>query len=154
MTLTLFKRTTFALLTLSLAFIFLSMHRTGRSVEAIPSSVMLPQATPTPPTNPKYNCGDSANPDFISFAWTSRMPNNGWLGTVTYGKFVNKPIQVFDAKVDPKYDNDRGLTDWAFQAQDGSFLCRMKVTPNVLRRSVSFESCRNNIWPTLSCSTK
>ena len=152
MTLTLFKRTAYALLTLSLAFVFLFMQRTGHSMAS--STVMLPQATPTPPTNPNYNCGDPDSPDPISFAWTRRMPNNGWLGTVTYGSFVNKPIQVFDAKVDPKYNNGRGLTDWAFQAQDGSFLCRMKITPNGLRRFVWFESCKNNNWPQLFCSIR
>jgi len=158
MTLTLFKRTVCALLILSLAFIFLFMQRTGRSTVAASSAVTLPQATPapspTPPTNPNYNCGDQDSPEPISFTWTRRMPNNGWLGTVTYGNFVNKPIQVFDAKVDPKYNNGRGLTDWAFQAQDGSFLCRMKVTPNVLRRNVWFESCKNNNWPQLFCSIR
>jgi hypothetical protein len=155
MTLT-FNRTAYALLILSFAFIFLFMQRTDRSMVAASSAVMLPQAapSPTPPTNPNYNCGDQDSPDPISFTWTRRMPNNGWLGTVTYGNFVNKPIQVFDAKVDPKYNNGRGLTDWAFQAQDGSFLCRMKVTPNVLRRNVWFESCKNNNWPQLFCSIR
>jgi hypothetical protein len=74
------------------------------------------------------------------------MPQNGWLGTVSYGSINAKPIQVFDAK------SVAGGTSWAFQAQDGSFQCRMFVSSNPLQRNLSVGGCNNNKFPQLDCS--
>lgn len=159
MTPTSFKRAAYGLIGLSLAFVFLSVQRTSSSTPAAMSPAT-PFATPTPDTNQKptlarYNCGDAAQPDNITFNWTAKRPNGGWVGEVTYGNFVKKPIQAFDAKfIDPANPNQKML-DWAFQAQDGSFLCRMTVdSSRPLKANVSFGTCRNNNWPQLVCSLR
>jgi hypothetical protein len=78
-------------------------------------------ATTTEPTLARYQCGSGCGP--LTFSWGRQMPDNGRLGTVTLGQFVNKPIQVFDAQ--PLYYNNVEIgKNWAFQAQDGSFLGR------------------------------
>src|SRR6185295_18066624 len=117
MTSTSLRRIAYGLMALSLAFIFLSVQRIGNGTPATRAATPLATPAPTPaptPTLPRYNCGDSQNPDYLTFNWTSRKPNGGWVGDVSYGaNFVKKPIQVFDAKVDPT--NSRKI-DWAFQA--------------------------------------
>lgn len=159
MTPTSFKRAAYGLIGLSLAFVFLSVQRTSSSTPAAMQAAA-PIATPTPdaskkPTLGRYNCDSVDHPDNITFNWTARRPHGGWVGEVTYGSFVKKPIQAFDARfVDPANPNPR-IIDWAFQAQDGSFLCRMTVDASrPLNANVSFGTCRNNNWPQLNCSLR
>jgi hypothetical protein len=157
MTPTSLKRAAYGLIGLSLALVFLSVQWTSSSTPAAMHAAA-PIATPTPdaskkPTLGRYNCGDREDPDNIAFNWTARKPNGGWVGEVTYAGFVKKPIQAFDAKfVDPANPK---IIDWAFQAQDGSFLCRMTVdSSRPLNANVSFGTCRNNNWPQLNCSLR
>ncbi|HEX8475950.1 MAG TPA: hypothetical protein VF666_18130 [Pyrinomonadaceae bacterium] len=92
------------------------------------------------PTQPRYFAQNGA---IMTFDWTRPMPENGYLGTVSFpGVATNKPIQVFDPKTSVKG------TDWAFQAQDGSFLCRMFVTASQSR--VTFSQNRIGNWPNIT----
>ena len=104
-------------------------------------------ATTTEPTLARYQCGSGCGP--LTFSWGRQMPDNGRLGTVTLGQFVNKPIQVFDAQ--PLYYNNVEIgKNWAFQAQDGSFLGRMYVT--FYKSIVRFAHFRpNDQWPETLC---
>lgn len=152
------KRAAYGLMALILAFVFLSVQgSSGGKAAAMPAGAPLASPTVPPnerPTLPRYNCGDAQNPDYITFNWTGTKPNGGWVGEVTYGGHVTL-IQAFDAKyVGPPADK---LVNWAFQAQDGSFLCRMIVNsklPLLRNASVGFNTCRNNNWPQLACSLK
>jgi hypothetical protein len=158
MTPTSFKRAAYGLVGLSLAFVLLSVQgsSSGKPAAMQPAA---PLASPTvppdqKPTLPRYNCGDSQSPDYITFNWTGTKPNGGWVGDVTYnGK--KTLIQAFDAKyIGAPTDK---LVDWGFQAQNGSFVCRMKVNskvPLLRNASVSFDTCNNNNWPQLACSLK
>ena len=104
--------------------------------------------TTAEPTLAHYQCGGGCSP--LSFKWTKPMPQNGWLGEVTFGQYVNKPIQVYDAR--PIFNNgvQVGL-NWGFQAQDGSFLGRVYVTK--LKSYVRFAHFRaNDPWPQVFCS--
>ncbi len=103
-------------------------------------------ATSTDPTAPRYQCGSGCGT--LTFQWGKRMPENGRLGTVTFGQYVNKPIQVFDAQP-IKYNDVIIGTNWAFQAQDGSFVGRMYVSSD--QYNVSFVNCNNANWPLTSC---
>ena len=157
MTRTLLRPMAYSLLGLSLAFVFLTVQKTS-SGSPVSMLAATPLASPTPPPNQKptlqrYNCGDAEHPDYITFNWTGQRPHGGWVGEVTYGSFVKKPIQAFDAKfVDP---TNPKIIDWAYQAQDGSFLCRMTVNSAPLRNgSVTFGTCRDNNWPQLFCEVK
>jgi hypothetical protein len=78
----------------------------------------------------------------MSFTWTKPMPQGGYLGTVTFGLLKNKSIQVFDPK-DVQYGKS-----WAYQAQDGSFLCRMFVTSDW--RFITFSDSKKGNWPLIS----
>ena len=94
------------------------------------------------PTLPYYVC-QSGGP--TSFKWGRYMPNGGRLGEVTHGSFANKPIQVFDAK-----PISGGGTDWAFQAQDGAFLGRMRVSAR--KCYIRFTGFRpGDPWPETLC---
>src|SRR3712207_5638811 len=74
------------------------------------------------------------------------MPQNGRLGTVTIGQFVNKPIQVFAAT-----PLAGGGTNWRFQAQDGSFLGRLLVSR--LKGFIRFTDFRaRDNFPLVACS--
>jgi hypothetical protein len=96
------------------------------------------------PTHTLYHCGSGCGT--ITFQWGKRMPKKGRLGTVTIGQFVNKPIQVFAAK-----PIAGGGTDWRFQAQDGSFLGHMLVSP--LKGFIRFANFRaRDKFPLVSCS--
>jgi hypothetical protein len=105
--------------------------------------------TSTDPTLPRYQCGSGCG--LLTFNWKTRTPNNGRLGEVTLGQYVNKPIQVFDAQVIYAPDGTELLTNWAFQAQDGSFLGRMYVSK--LKGFIRFAHFRaSDQWPLVSCS--
>ena len=106
-------------------------------------------ATSTDPTAPRYQCGSGCGT--LTFSWGRRMPDNGRLGTVSLGQFVNKPIQVFDAKeIRDSYGNLL-YTDWGFQAQDGAFIGRMLVSARQSHiRFVHFRP--NDQWPQVTCS--
>lgn len=95
-------------------------------------------ATPTP-QNQGYYCPYEGA--FLAFEWTRPMPYGGWLGE-TDG-FTHKAVQAYDSWT--MYD---GWMNWGFQAQDGSFVCRMKVAPN--QRTITFTNCRG-YWPVTSC---
>ena len=97
-----------------------------------------PQTSPSP--NPTNNIYFDVRQRPMEFKWTKPMPNNGFLGEVTYRVIVNKPIQVFAAKVD-----QQGNKTWEFQAQDGSFLLSMTVTSD--RSTVTFSNLRKGTFP-------
>lgn len=100
------------------------------------------------PTLDKYQCGSGCGT--ITFSWGRRMPEGGRLGTVTIGRFVNKPIQVFNAQ---PINNGLGGTDWRFQAQDGTFLGHMYVSPRKGR--IQFANFRpSDQFPLVSCSIR
>jgi hypothetical protein len=105
--------------------------------------------TSTEPTLARYACNSGCG--VLSFQWGRQMPEGGRLGTVSCGQFVNKPIQVFDAQ--PILDalgRQIGL-NWAFQAQDGSFLGRMYVA--FYKTIIRFAHFRpNDKWPQTLCT--
>lgn len=144
MTFTLFRRAAYGLMGLSLVSV-LSVQWASKGTAAGIGPPAPAAAAPTP-TASRYNCGDADNPDYITFDWTRPMPQGGWLGNVSYrGEYK---IQVFDAKeVEPN------VTDWTYQAQNGSFLCHMIVSnkPPLRNRYVSFERCNNQNWPQVVC---
>lgn len=156
MTPTLLKRAAYGLIGLSLAFVFLSVQRTSSSTPAA-MRAPTPLASPTPdaskkPTLPRYNCDSPESPDYIDFNWTSRKPNGGWVGDVTYHGSKTL-VQAYDSKFVGLPENK--LVDWAFQAQNGSFVCRMHVNsklPLIRNASIEFVTCNNNNWPLLTCS--
>ena len=99
-------------------------------------------ATSTEPTLARYQC-TGCGP--LIFQWTKPMPKGGWLGEVTFGKYVNKPIQVFASTP------INGGVDWTFQAQDGEFLGHMLVS--TLKNYIRFVHFRpNDQWPLVSCA--
>lgn len=104
-------------------------------------------ATTTDPTLARYQCGSGCGT--LTFSWGRQMPQGGRLGTVTLGQFVNKPIQVYDAK--PIIYNGVEIgKNWAFQAQDGSFVGRMYVA--LYKSFVRFAHFRpNDQWPQVAC---
>ncbi|HYY99680.1 MAG TPA: hypothetical protein VE642_13855 [Pyrinomonadaceae bacterium] len=103
--------------------------------------------TSTTPTAPLYQCGSGCGR--LTFNWTKPMPGNGYLGTATFGQFVNKPIQVYGAEPILYNGHQVGL-NWGFQAQDGSFLGRMYVsTGKCYIRFAHFRA--NDQWPQVSC---
>jgi hypothetical protein len=96
------------------------------------------------PTRTQYQCGSGCGT--ITFSWGKRMPEGGRLGTVTIGKFVNKPIQVF--KPTPIAG---GGTDWRFQAQDGAFLGHLLVSQ--LKSFIKFVDFRpGDEFPLVFCA--
>ena len=103
--------------------------------------------TSTTPTATRYQCGSGCGA--LTFNWTRPMPGNGYLGEVTFGQFVNKPIQVYGAEPILYNGHQVGL-NWGFQAQDGSFLGRMYVsTGKCYIRFAHFRA--NDQWPQVSC---
>lgn len=97
-------------------------------------------AYPTPQNRPYYCPNEGA---FLAFDWTKQMPYGGWLGE-TDG-FTHKAVQAYDAR-----PLSGGGLNWGFQAQDGSFVCRMYVSAN--QDTVSFVNCRPyGNWPVTSC---
>ena len=107
-------------------------------------------ATTTDPTLARYQCGSGCGT--LTFLWGRHMPENGRLGTVTLGQYVNKPIQVFAAK--PIVIDGREVgTDWRFQAQDGSFLGHMLVSAPRKTYIRFFKFRANDQWPQVSCSS-
>lgn len=97
-------------------------------------------AQPTPDFVNYYCPNEGA---FLAFDWTKQMPYNGWLG-LTYG-FTNKDVQAYDAR---QLNGSGGGLNWGFQAQDGSFVCRMYVMDN--QNTLSFVNCRGS-WPVTNC---
>jgi hypothetical protein len=97
-----------------------------------------PQTSPNPqPTKRGYVDDDEIR---MIFNWIKTMPHGGFLGEVSYGSFQKKPIQVFAAEVNPD-----GSKKWQYQAQDGSFLCSMKVTSD--QNSITFLDPKKGNWP-------
>lgn len=81
----------------------------------------------------------------MTFEWTRPMPANGYLGTVTFRQFQKKPIQVFDPRPVATFGVVLG-TSWAFQARDGSFICRMFVSAfNDVY--IAFSDRKTGNWP-------
>ncbi len=106
-------------------------------------------ATSTDPTAPRYQCGSGCGA--LTFTWGKQMPDNGRLGQVTLGQFVNKPIQVFDLQIIKDSAGNELYRDWAFQAQDGSFLGRMYVSRG--KSYIRFAHFRaTDQWPQVTCS--
>lgn len=109
-----------------------------------------PIPIPTPPLPPTkvltfYEHAADGTYVPLTFQWTKKMPKNGYLGIVTFRQFQKKPIQVFDAE--PVYVHGFLLGwDWAYQAQDGSFLCRMFVSA-IIDSYVTFYELKKGKWP-------
>ena len=112
---------------------------TAATTQAIP--------TPTPPLPPTkvttFYAPDTG--EVLTFQWTKQMPSNGYLGTVTFRQFQKKPIQVFAAEPVYTYGILLGWS-WAYQAQDGSFLCRMFVSA-FIDSHVTFSDRKKGNWP-------
>ena len=104
---------------------------------------------PLPPTKVLTFYERAADGTFeLTFQWTKQMPKKGYLGTVTFRQFQKKPIQVFDAE--PVYVHGFLLGwDWAYQAQDGSFLCRMFVS-NFGNVFITFSERKKGDWPLIT----
>lgn len=105
---------------------------------------MSTQATPAPPTRiTTFYTPDTFEP--LTFEWTRPMPNNGYLGNVTFRQYQKKNIQVFDPRPVVSYGVQLGIS-WAYQAQDGSFICRMFVSAfgDVY---VTFSERKQGNWP-------
>lgn len=97
-------------------------------------------AQPTPDFLNYYCPAEGA---FLAFDWTTAMPYGGWLGQ-TYG-FTNKDVQAYNA-----LPLGGGGLNWGFQAQDGSFVCRMYVSADKGR--LDFVNCRpSGSWPVTTC---
>jgi hypothetical protein len=80
---------------------------------------------------------------FVSFNWTTPMPYGGWLGQT--GDYKAKDVQAYDAQ-----PLGGGALNWGFQAQDGSFVCRMYVTAD--QNHINFVNCRPFAnWSLTSC---
>jgi hypothetical protein len=80
---------------------------------------------------------------FVSFDWTTPMPYDGWLGQTA--DYKSTAIQAYDARL----LGDGGL-NWGFQAQDGSFVCRMYVSSD--KNNITFVNCRPFAnWSLTSC---
>lgn len=105
-----------------------------------------PQTSPNlQPTKRVYVDEDEIR---MTFSWTRPMPHDGYLGEVSYGSFKKKPIQVFDAKV----NSTDGSKTWQYQAQDGSFLCSMKVTSD--QSSITFLDPKKGNWPLVTVDAR
>jgi hypothetical protein len=105
------------------------------------------QAIPFPPTQiTTFYTADTFEP--LTFQWTRRMPNNGYLGNVTFRQFQKKNIQVFDPRIIETFGVVLG-TSWAYQAQDGSFICRMFVS-NFGDLYITFSDRKQGNWPLIT----
>ena len=115
---------------------------TAATTQAIPTPI-----PPTPPTKVTTFYEHVADGTFepLTFQWTKQMPDKGYLGIVTFRQFQKKPIQVFDREEVRSHGILLGFS-WAYQAQDGSFLCRMFVS--AFRDSyVTFSERKKGNWP-------
>jgi hypothetical protein len=80
---------------------------------------------------------------FVSFNWTTPMPYGGWLGQTA--DYKAKDVQAYDAQ-----PLSGGGLNWGFQAQDGSFVCRMYVSSD--QNHITFVNCRPFAnWSLTSC---
>lgn len=115
---------------------------TAATTQAIPTPI-----PPTPPTKVTTFYEHAADGTFVplTFQWTRQMPDKGYLGTVTFRQFQKKPIQVFDPEPVVYYGQLLGWS-WAYQAQDGSFLCRMFVSAYI-DSYVTFADRKKGNWP-------
>jgi hypothetical protein len=102
------------------------------------------QAPPTRITT--FYAVDTSEP--LTFQWTKPMPNNGYLGNVTFRQFQKKLIQVFDPKPVISYGVELGKS-WAYQAQEGSFLCRLFVS-NFGDVFITFSERKKGDWPLIT----
>jgi hypothetical protein len=97
-------------------------------------------AYPTPQFRTYYCPHEGA---LLAFEWTKQMPYGGWLGR-TYD-IAEEDVQAYDAR--PLYG---GGLNWGFQAQNGSFVCRMYVSAD--QNHITFVNCRPFAnWPLTSC---
>lgn len=111
------------------------------------STPITTQAIRTPPTQvTTFYTPDTF--ELLTFQWTKPMPNNGYLGNVTFRQFQKKNIQVFDPKPIVSYGVVLGIS-WAYQAQDGSFLCRMFVS-NFGDVFITFSERKKGDWPLIT----
>jgi hypothetical protein len=107
------------------------------------SAAVTTQATGTKPTT--ITTFFTEKGERLTFEWTRQMPDNGYLGNVTFRQFQKKPIQVFAPEKVYSYGVLLGVS-WAYQAQDGSFLCRMFVS--AFRDAyVTFSELKKGDWP-------
>jgi hypothetical protein len=94
-------------------------------------------------SNPTKTLYFAKNGGLMRFKWTESRPRKGaWLGEVTFGKYVNKPIQIYDAKT------SAAGTDWGYQAQQGEFVCRMEVSADQSR--ITFSRSTKGDWPMIT----
>ena len=101
-----------------------------------------------PPTRITTFYTNDGTGDSLTFEWTRRMPENGYLGNVTFRQFQKKPIQVFDPKPVVNFGVQLGIS-WAYQARDGSFLCRMFVS-NFGDVFITFSERKKGDWPLIT----
>ena len=106
------------------------------------AAVTTQAAKPKPTTIPTFYTEAGER---LTFEWTREMPEDGYLGNVTFRQFQKKPIQVFDPEKVYSYGILLGVS-WAYQAQDGSFLCRMFVSA-VRDSYVTFSESKKGDWP-------
>jgi hypothetical protein len=105
-----------------------------------PSASAAYTATPTRDPSLFYCPNENA---YVSFDWGTPMPYGGWLGSTGYYK--TKAVQAYDAQL-----LSSGWLNWGFQAQDGSFVCRMYVSPD--QNNINFVNCRPfTNWSLTSC---
>ena len=103
----------------------------------------------TPPTTlTTFYQNPDATGDVLTFQWTKPMPENGYLGNVTFRQFKKKLIQVFDPEPVVSWGVQLGIS-WAFQAQDGTFLCRMFVS-NFGDLFITFSERKKGDWPLIT----
>ena len=86
--------------------------------------------------------------ELLTFEWTNTMPEKGYLGNVTFRQYKKKPIQVFRPEEISSYGVPLG-TSWQYQAQDGSFLCRMFVSAH-LDSFITFSERKKGDWPLIT----
>jgi hypothetical protein len=80
---------------------------------------------------------------FVSFDWGQPMPYDGWLGQA--GDYKSVAVQAYDAQM-----LNGSALNWGFQAQDGSFVCRMYVSSD--KNNIQFVNCRPfTNWSLTSC---
>lgn len=86
--------------------------------------------------------------ELLTFEWTRPMPNNGYLGNVTFRQYHKKPIQVFDPKPVVTWGVELGIS-WAYQAGDGSFICRLFVS-HFGNAYIGFSQRKKGDWPLIT----
>jgi hypothetical protein len=110
------------------------------------TSITTPATVTTPTRITTFYTFDTNEP--LTFQWTRPTPNNGYLGNVTFRQYQKKNIQVYDPKRIEAYGVLLGIS-WAYQAQDGSFICRLFVS-NFGDVFITFSERKTGNWPLIT----